>query len=339
MWLFIIVGIILIFRFGKWIAGLVFAAVWHLLFHPRINSALAAICIFLSIYVAGFNNPIAVLLLISMLDCIRDFVMADKYYLPFSIDTANDRLYRIKSICSLLTFGLSRAVFALVVYPKISVSAFRCARRLVIPYDWYGGYYDYPGKSRYFCYQHSKFVQKRLRKGKLVSNEDAIKQWMQARRYKAERVYQANSPQNVIGKIAEAVAEVFTEEGKERAIVREDARKLTYLTGSEYYAYIDVRFYHKCKQMIAKAMENRSTLRPQDIMELDEVKNIEKLPKDSVNYIGIFILEALVQDGIVEKVDLLDDVRDIWQYRHVQGKQILCRDAANNPLLALDDDE
>jgi len=61
--------------------------------------------------------------LIPVIDCVRDILIAPKYYELY--ENQLDKLYVVKSLTSIFTFGLARSVFLLVVHPFIAYSVRR----------------------------------------------------------------------------------------------------------------------------------------------------------------------------------------------------------------------
>ncbi len=84
----------------------------HLLFNPKINAAIVGLGIILNIIAAIVdrrNMWMIIPWIISILDCIQDVIWGENYY--GSVEDHISPLYAVKCISSMLTRGLSRAVF------------------------------------------------------------------------------------------------------------------------------------------------------------------------------------------------------------------------------------
>lgn len=84
----------------------------HLLFNPKINAAIVGLGIVMNIIGAVVdrrNMWMIIPWIISILDCIQDVIWGENYY--GSVEEHISPLYAVKCISSMLTRGLSRAVF------------------------------------------------------------------------------------------------------------------------------------------------------------------------------------------------------------------------------------
>lgn len=88
----------------------------YVLFEPRINSALTiAFNIYVLFKLTEVSFGVILLFILSIADCVTDIFIAKYYYR--NIEDGIDSFYCFKSIVSLLTFGMARGIFLLVIEP------------------------------------------------------------------------------------------------------------------------------------------------------------------------------------------------------------------------------
>ena len=174
MW-YIIIAILVI--------GVIVVLAKYVLFHPQVNSVVSIIVYIWMLVTISSDGPeltfaAFIMLLIPIIDCIRDIIIAPRYYRT-DIDIELDKLYVIKSLTSLFTFGFSRIVFLLVVDPHIACSVLRslkweirAGRRLTGSTGRHGEYIGWHIMSGARWYHFTKQVKRLEKKGIAVSNEE-----------------------------------------------------------------------------------------------------------------------------------------------------------------------
>ena len=109
----------------------------HLLFNPKINATIVGIGIVLNIIGAVVDRKnmwMIIPWIISILDCIQDVIWGENYY--GSVEEHISPLYAAKCITSMLTRGLSRAVFLMftsLCIPRIAQADVKAAFEGKIP--------------------------------------------------------------------------------------------------------------------------------------------------------------------------------------------------------------
>ena len=344
MWYIVIILVVI---------GLIVTLGKYVLFDPRINSVLCIVtkCMQIGLIISGYAVAnklwLGVFLVLSpiiIISCIRDIVIAKKYY--GNIEYGVDPLYRVKSLTSIFTYGISRVVFLLIVDPYIYYSARSdlekdLNRDRIIPYQ--DGQSTDNGSfiKRHFYRQYSmryyEFANAKLASGEVLSNQWVIDAESQMSQNKLEKSY----PKTFL----EKAGEMFSDEGKEAKAGRENAEK-EIPSIRTLKAYVDTGFYNQCKLEMSEALKTRGTLSPHNIAKLEELKclnifknkNIFKI-YNWIEYYVIFVMSSLVKEGIVEEFDLNDkNILENHQYKHIMGVPMRSRNAEDNPLLALDDD-
>lgn len=322
------------------IIGLVIVLAKYVLFHPRVNSVLTIIGI-IAFAATQDATPYATLLLLSVADCIRDIVIAPKYY---ETDVAEecDKLYKIKSLVSLFTLGMARPVFLFIVGPCISFSVkseidgkLSAGEPLLI-----GEPYDLKAKNYYY----KKHLDKLAGSGNIVSNQNTVNSETDIRHKRLEKLY----PEKLIMKIVEAVS--MDEASKKSKALRKLAEeKLADNNIRKSYAYISSDVFRKYPSAIAKAMSEKSFISSKDIPKLDKLQSLccnAPLTMNGRNvgnddWCEYFIIQAL--EPLVAKGEFVDetfsdkDPLDNHAYSYAKSeKKMASINADSNPLLALD---
>jgi len=325
--LYIIIGIIAIL--------IVIFLIKHILFNPWLNSIINIVG-FIALIVLVWNTPYkaaSVVFVIAIIDCIRDILLADELYT--SVSDEIDKTYAKKSILGILTLGLARVVFLLVLVPRSYIKASADVIKAwesgcpIIPCakSWRSNYYYYYGKK----------IKSLKEQGLLVSNEETMRSEMKKSNARLNKMY----PEKLLGKIADAVA--GDKEMKQR---RNDARKK--ISFDSNIAYINSEIYKKYPQAITEAMTKRSVCSPEDIKNFEELKTLhlnEPLGAGgNTTWAVYFIIQALqplVESGEFSDEILNDnDALDNHAYQYVKSEvQMNSIDGNANPLLALEDDD
>ena len=306
----------------------------HILFNPRVNSAISIIG-FIALIVYLWNKPYKLALVvfaIAIIDCIRDIVLAE--YLYDDVEISIDPLYAIKSILSILTLGLFRAIFLLIIVPCISHSVSSKINKTLnsgYPLEHIEKSYS----SNHFEYFKAKKIEKLEEKGLIVSNEETMKKEMAISRERLDKLY----PQKILGKIVETVA--GDKDMKKR---RKDAENRINTSGK---AYISKKVFDKYPQAITDVMSQKSVCSPLDIKDFAELKSFhfyEKFDGGSQKWAVYFIIQAL--QPLVENGEFTDDilndkdVLDNHAYQYIKSElQMKSTDADSDPRFALDDDD
>lgn len=303
----------------------------HILFNPRLNSVLNIIG-FAALIVLSWNTVYSsaiIIFVIAIIDCIRDIVLAEDIY--EDVDIAIDPLYAIKSILSILTLGIIRVIFLLIVVPCISLKASSAINRKLrsgYPLEYYGkceNQYDY-------------FIERKInkleKKGKIISNEETMKSEMKKSRARLDKLY----PEKFIGKVIDTVAG-----DKEMKKMRKYAESQINNSGK---AYVSKETFEKYPQALIDVMSKRSKCSPADIRDFEELKAFhfdKQCEGDGRKWAVYFIIQAL--QPLVESGEFTDeiisdkDVLDNHAYQYVNSMvQVNSIDGDNDPMFALDDD-
>ncbi len=96
------------------------------------------------------------------------------------------------------------------------------------------------------------------------------------------------------------------------------------------YTYVDYNFYEECKRKAVEALSDKTCMPVRTIVGLEKLSFLNDLQKKDYKpnqrwseYFVIFIMQSLVQDGIVKGESSLDGILDTHQYGLVNGKPIL----------------
>lgn len=332
---YIIIAIIII--------GVVILLGKYVLFHPVVNSAIVGIIWMVGLVGAlrtvkledwpAVAFPISIMCLL-VTDCIRDIIIAKDYY--EDIEIAVDKLFLVKSISSILTFGFSRVIFLLVVGPILSLRVLAGIKKKMksgypIPYNLY------PGGLQACNYYYRKRVTRMEKKGLIVSNIKTICNETKARRKKLDSLY----PKKFTGKVADMVAgDKILKEKRKAAEARLQPQAL-----KNCYAYLSSGVFEQYPKLITEAMSDKGCFSVSVIKGFEELKSLHlTFPSYGKNtewseYFIIQALQPLVSEGIFEDNDNNDnDVFDNHAYRYTKStaqKKII--DADNDPRFAIDD--
>ncbi len=294
-------------------AGAFFKA---LFFGPQVNSVVTIILIacFLIADVTLFSESLRplfkVLWVLSILDCIRDILLADSYYARYGVDS----LYATKSVLSIFTLGLVRGVFLFVVGPLLRRAVARELRetvdsgRLVSPY--YGN--GLSAEEYYYDRELEKLVQS----GKLVSNEDTLRRELAISEERLEKL----SPKKIKDKVVDAVA------GEEEAKrLRANAEKqLPNIRAAR--AYLTQSAIDRLGATAAEALKTKSALSAGEIVQLDQLASFRSPQTVDRWRLQMFLIQALaplVEDGTLVEDRLSDkDPLDNHVYRHAQSEMV-----------------
>lgn len=318
----------------------------YVLFHPVVNSAIVGLfylLILISViselyirikgtgdfsYITGGTILIMIMLLI-MFDCIWDIVHAEQYYSDFELNI--DKEFAVKSLSSILTFGLSRLIFLFIVRPIRSFRTLLYIKKKIrdgYPLSSGGGYYD------------TKWKRKLEKKGMIISNIKTVTNEAEIRRKKLEALY----PKKTLEKVVDMVAgDKIVKEKRKDAEKRLQTESLAMC-----YAYLGTAAFEQYPKLIMEVMSEKGCHSVSDIKKFAELKSLHlTFPfygKNGKNtewseYFIIQALKPLVAEGIFEDDDLNDnDVFDNHAYRYTKSKVTMkCIDADNDPRFALDD--
>jgi len=335
------------------IAGLVilviaFVFAKHVLFNPRINSIINALILIIAIVfmLTSLNwnkGPVMAVILslliivilpfIVLIDCIRDVIIAKKFYKDTKLGL--DKLYIIKSlsvlalivtaliiaainqgkhsplyvslIVYLFIIGLPRIIFLFVVNPLIHHSVSSDIKRKItthspLPYN-ESDYSQIAAK----CYYHGKIAQKLLKKGLLVTNIETVKNETNISRDKLAKMY----PEKLLTKLADMIAG-----DKETKEMRKNAEeKLTPSAISKHGAFLGIALYERYAADIVKFLLSiEKTFSPCNMKLYEELSGLNLmqplgLSNDS-EWSEYFIIQALdqsVKDGMVQDGNYCDD--------------------------------
>jgi hypothetical protein len=345
---------------GIVILAIIISAGAKVLFGPKTNSAIHIILGILGIISirASFKGsdaiPLYIVLSLGFVDCIRDWIRVDYYDNP-SIKI--DKLYMIKSFAC-ITFmiviiitGLNysarvlwyfrspaimassilipRAIFLAIIYPAINVlTVFDLKGRIktskALPFE--SLYSSLKAKQ----YHYAKAVKKEIKKGALISNVDIVNDENKVSRAKLAKLY----PEKFLAKVADMISG-----DKEIKAKREDGvNRLTQTSANKNYAYINAESYNKYIEKIPLALKSKGRYSPADIKSFTELKDIDLSFSGSVYFI-IMALHPFVKSGIIEDLNISDEIFDNHAYWHTQSSQTMkSRDASDDEAFKLDED-
>ncbi len=319
----------------------------YALLHPKVNSALAIAIRAIALMQAlvqhtGVSFIGLLFMILVVLDCIRDLMIADEYYEKF--DVRIDTLFMIKSIASFLTGGWARALFFLFHnlyfnrYVKQDVDPLMRKNGMIPLNDQYWGSVRLSYARKHFHKQYmwnfKKYMQQKIEEGAVLSNLDVVEQESQKSQNKVEEA----CPKTMAGKLGE----LFDGEMKEkRKRAESEIEKFP-----KYSAFVDRAFYDYCQKTIVDVLKTKSRMSPEDILQLPELAQVTVLHKTPYPWDAmwaecfvVFLMAPLVADGTVIEYNNNDEnLLEHHQYWHVEGEPILVRDASEDPALALDDD-
>ena len=278
-------------------------------------------------------------------------------------------IYRIKVMVSFHTLGLGRAVFLLwrvlfllIIAPLILTISVRTDVKMIrkngiMPQDvqtWYK--YRHLFAEQYFRERYwtklSTLIERKMKRGSILSNAQIVDEILfeQNKRFKEKYLAQrrkASIPEKIVGKAAEIFNEEIKEAKNAAELEKNHIKSLIDVPSSIYYAYIDARFYNRCKDDISQVLLGHSTLSPSDIIPLAGLEKLAVFHKGAfyadrgeyfVLYYMLYVLKKLDQEGLVMEDSINDNILDPYQYTHRQGKPRKCINADNDPRLDLGDD-
>lgn len=188
------------------------------------------------------------------------------------------------------------------------------------PYTDYQLVRKYCEKCKPYKSEIENIIKMNLSEGKFLTNEKCVDEEFQLRKDRLERAY----PQKFLEKFAEKMTDV----GKQLLAEREEVERELLFTSQKFlYTYVDINYYHNCEQKISEIMSNRGDLSACDIVELDELAFLIDLQKKDSGcnlrwreYFVIFIMQSLVDKGIIKEDQRSKKILDTHQYSHVNGK-------------------
>lgn len=323
MWLVIagVVILILAILLGKYI-----------LFSPRVNSGITMIWLVLIV----IREPIAIILIIiPLIDCIRDIIIAKDYYEDLEIGI--DKLFMIKSLTSILTLSFARVIFLLIVGPIIAHSVSSDIQKKIkegrpLPYK------SLYSKLQAKNYYYAKKIEMLEQKGIIISNIITVDNEADIRRKKLDGLY----PKKLLDKMADMVA--GDKEIKEKR--KEAEGKLKPWVLKKYYAYISADVLAQYQKIIIEVMSKKGPYSPsviKDFKELQLLRDVNGGKAKSGDWREFFVIQVLnplVAVGVFEDNDFSDnDALNTHVYRYIKSEvPMKSIDANNDPLLALDDD-
>ena len=307
----------------------------YILFSPRVNSVITII--WFAIIVIHAPGSI-VLIIIPIIDCIRDIMIAEDYYEDLEIGI--DKLFMIKSLTSILTLGFARVIFLFIVGPIISRSVSSDIKKKIaagqpMPYK------SLYSKLKARNYYYAKKINMLEQEGVVIANIKTVDDEANIRRKKFDELY----PEKLLAKLTDMVA--GDKEIKEKR--KEAEKKLKPWSIKECYAYLSFAVFEQYPKLISEVMSKKGTYSPSVIKDFKELKDLQ-LPlvfnsgnDKSMEWSEFFIIQALqplVADGIFEDNDFSDnDALNTHAYRYSKSEVPMPSiDASNDPLLALDDD-
>ena len=334
--IYIVIGLIVI--------GIIFALAKFILFNPRANSIISLIGFTILYFyaVSKYNDASFIFFLIIIdIDCIRDIVLAYKYYDYVDVGSDADKFYIIKSIVSLLTLGVARILFLIIVNPIIHLNAKSIIKGKIsagspLPAD-------KCGKNQQVNYYYAKELNKFSARAELVSNKSTVDSEIKIMRKRLDAMY----PSKFLMKVAD-----FFAGDKDMKEKRKNAEQMLSSDAlKEYYAYLPSRVFGNYQQTLINAMSDKTTLSVEDIKKLPELAAINaNVPLDSQNgrnsdywstFFIVMALSPLIQTGEFEDLDCnTKDPIDIHSYHYTRStKQMISVNANDDPSLALDDDD
>lgn len=336
------------------VIGVIVVLAKYVLFHPQINSVVSIIYMIWAlnkVYIPS-NTPIFgiyFLFLFPVIDCVRDIIIAPKYYA--NIEYELDKLYVIKSLTSLFTVGVARNVFFFIVDPHIARSVrrslkreIRDGRRLTGSTGRHGKYIGWRVMSRARWYHFNKQVKRLEKKGVAVSNKETEALETEKSKKKLEGLY----PQKLMDKMLDKIA--GDEEIKSNRKRAEGLLRMQDVT-----AYLPVSTYKKIPQLVIDAMSNKSVCPLSEIKYFPELQSLDLVnplidgeynwyEMHSDRWFDYFIIQALqplVADGTFVEDDFNDkDPLDCHAYRYTKStKPMTSISPETNPELAIPDDD
>ena len=360
-----IVILILVIALIIKVIKLIPAILRNLFFNPRVNSVVTVLFLALFIISTSMNFsdfPLAIKILwgIAIIDCLRDIIRADQYYVSLSV--GKDSFYVKKSLLSFFTFGLARVVYLVIVTPvfHISAASFITGNKVFLSDDLHRGskYYNFilNGKifsgvnsGRIFTYREEKysysgssvgyvnrkfFEYSKKRVAKAIENNGILC---------ADSVSSLNELKDLFVfpqvSLNGSHAKIYT------LVVLEDVEKSNQiLSFSMAYdelvesdssdnsrrsdVYVDIQFYDQFKKKLAQSMEKNGILTPGEAYLQDELKDLFTRPKAPLDdyvaeYFTVFVLEELEQKGLIlSNKDIIDSEESMSQQKIDKSKPV-----------------
>lgn len=330
------------------IALVVFGFIFkYVMLNVKINSIIFGIASVLLLYIKPHWFPqiqaAAILLLLNLIDCIRDVIVDDKYYESEKIDG----LYALKSLSSIALMVLAwffyernfilgfipRVVFLVAVYPIQYLSVFDDIKTQIgqnLPVPFFNVYYSNSQKKNYW---YKKVINSIKKHGELVSNSEIVREEFKCSKEKLADYY----PQKLLKRLVVSIVDKKKKQNYEMWKNELEDRK-----AYRHMAYITINLYSELKQRVYKVLvEKNAVFSPCDIQQFAEFKDLNLNYKNGTfndtEWSKYFIIKALseyVSSGEINDYSCNDEPLD----NHSYGVKIKSQVASDNPLLALDDD-
>lgn len=285
----------------------------HILFNPRVNSVISILYFVNVIFTGAVPNIVRLLLVVSIIDCIRDIRIAEWRY--DSINYCIDSTYLKKSLLSIFTLGLSRAVFFILDCPCVMFQVMRdINNKMQLGYPLEVSRYYYLKSSNHY---YRRIIEVLSQKGKIISSLDTVDSEFDISKQK----YIENHVEPT-KETKKRLKEIKVSPRKHSGIYAEMAANDDIPKYKP--AYLSAKLYQKYPQRIAEVMLTKGAVSPETIREFEELKDLNLtilLDGDSswsVPFI-IMALEELVAQGVVEDLKLSDEVEINHVYRHLRS--------------------
>ncbi len=219
----------------------------HILFNPRVNSVICIIG-FIVLIVLVWNTQYraaSIVFAIAIIDCIRDISLAEELYETPDIEI--DKVYAAKSILGILTLGLARAIYLLIIVSHSYFKASSDVNRILKSGCPFRSTID--SNEENYNYFYKKRVDKLIEEGKVVSSYNTFEDELSKSYKRLNKLY----PKKFFAKLIDKVA--GNEEMKKK---RNDASN-HYEKDRAPYVCINTEIFNKFPQAITEAMSKRST--------------------------------------------------------------------------------
>lgn len=311
------------------------------LYSPIVNSI---IYIILAIFVVPKNYPASLILIILVIiDCIRDIKIWKNFYNYHDADFVygRDKLFNLKSLLgigfilptwiltrslplALLISMIPRGIFLIIVYPFISLLIMMGIRKKMQA--------GYPlncniGKTSLYIPESSILISQMFEKPKAYYYDKHVYMLWRKGKLKLNVVIRENefniSKKKFIGPSPKSKLIKFYNKISHKDLYNELAAVIHIKRFTP--AYLSTKFYKKYPQRIGTVMLTKGTVSPWKIKEFEELKDLNlTIPLENDNsWSEPFIIEALeelVAEGIIEDLNLSDEVQINHTYRHVESK-------------------
>ncbi len=298
----------------------------HLLFNPKINASIVGLGIILNIIAAIVdrrNMWMIIPWIISILDCIQDVIWGENYY--GSVDDHISPLYAVKCISSMLTRGLSRAVFLIftsLCIPRIAQADVKAAFEGRVPMEVdpqypYGSSFVANFFDRFYSQEFLRFADPYIKNtvlyvlGNLFEGQNVV-------RYNTILGDSYRCPYTDDQFVKRYCGEYRLHESEIKSKIRNSLEEGSILTNEKFvnetvpfqtetlYTYIDVNYYRECRQKILKTFSDRGALLVRDIADQKEFVFLMVLMEKDAGcdrnwrkYFIMFIMQPLVSEGII----------------------------------------